>query len=548
MIAKAVKPKLEISLRDPAMTLLHRAGVAGLYMTLKALSKQYPTQKSRPGSFKWTLTNTNISLYWKESDYEALDWLFSESFQISSDSLISLTGLQSYSKESQLAIHIGIKNTFLQHNQFFKSAGNATANLTINDLEVPIDYKKAKLYAHQNYAEQLCSIEKLNWKKVSIKFKLLLLERHTPIGLLFLFDIRQGGDLQQNTIGITGWLYPGAAIKHYAYKKETQFNETVERAIALLYAPVACLYFIAPKSRLHDTKSQYCLVIPEIRDLESYARQRQKSNNWNYQHFLASGYSDAGFRLLTQQAVLRTIQQNNLKRCQVITFGQTQWTGFQKIRKNIETVQITDKVINNYRLCDRYFTNRVVEWKEGNFVTVSIIRELIGENLARGFPWWHNFTYAVRSKELFKFVSYENEGLHKMVKNAQWDEQAQKLFVKACHEALFKIYGKLYSRGKEGEYIQIERENERIRSGLIRCLNSEDFRHFMTANFWSKAGNITILADYWEELMPLTTKPDNWKLARDLALLSLASYKSKKRKQAEDNSGLQEPKLLEEAE
>ncbi|MDJ0596219.1 MAG: type I-MYXAN CRISPR-associated Cas8a1/Cmx1 [Pleurocapsa sp. MO_226.B13] len=519
MIAKAVKPKLEISLSDPGMTMLHRAGVAGLYMTLKALAKRYPTQKSRQGNFKWTTTENSISLYWKGNDYEALDWLFSESFQISSDSLISLTGLQSHSRESQLAIHIGIKNTFLQHNQFFKSTGDATENLFIDGLEVAIDYKKAKSYAHQNFVQKLCDDD---------------------------------GQLLKTQIGITGWLYPGAAIKHYGIKINnvcvTQFTETIERVIALLYAPIACLYFIAPKSHLHDTKTQYCLVIPEINDLESYARQRQKSNNWNYQQFLASGYSDAGFRLLIQQAALHTIRQNDLKRCQVITFGQTQWTGFQKIRKNVEIVEITDKVIENYRLCDRYFHNRVVEWEEGNFIAASIIRELITENLARGYSWWHNFTHAVRNKELFKFVGYENTGLNQMVKNAQWDEQAQKLFVKACHEALMKIYGKLYSRGKEGEYIQIERENERIRSGLIRCLNSEDFRHFMTANFWSKAGNISLLADYWEELMPLTTKPDNWKLARDLALLSLASYKSQKRKQAENNSASIESKLLEEEE
>lgn len=165
MIAKVVKPKIEISLSDPGMTLLHRAGVAGLYMTLKALAKRYPTLKSRPGDFKWILTKNSISLYWKGNDYEALDWLFSESFQIDSDGLISLTGLEFLSKESQLAIHIGIKNTFLQHNQFFKSAGDASKNLIIDNLEVAIDYKKAKSYAHQYYAEQLCSIEKLNTKK-----------------------------------------------------------------------------------------------------------------------------------------------------------------------------------------------------------------------------------------------------------------------------------------------------------------------------------------------------------------------------------------------
>ena len=386
MIAKAVKPKIEISLSDPAMTMLHRAGVAGLYMTFKALAKRYPTLKYRQGNFKWVLTENSISLYWEGNDYEALDWLFAESFQINGDGLISLAGLQSHSRESQLATHIGIKNTFLQHNQFFKSAGDARENLVIDGLEVLIDYKKAKSYAHQHYAEQLCLIEKLNWKRIFTKLRLYIFIYHTVIGFLFLFGIKQGGNLERKTVGITGWLYPGAAIKHYAYKKETQFTETIERAIALLYAPVACLYFVSPKSYLHDTKTQYCLVIPEITDLESYARQRQKMSNWNYHQFLASGYSDAGFRLLTQQATLRAIQQNNSKRCQVITFGQTQWTGFQKIRKNVDLVETTDKIVENYRLCDRHFKNRVIEWKEGNFVAASIIRELITENIAKGFP------------------------------------------------------------------------------------------------------------------------------------------------------------------
>lgn len=545
MMNEAVEPKIEISLSDPGMTMLHRAGVAGLYMSLKALAKRYPTLKSRQGNFQWTLTKNSISLYWKGNDYEALDWLFSESFQISSDGLISLTGLQSPSWSTQLAIHVGIKNTFLQHNQFFRSAEDAIESLTIDNLEVLIEYKKVKSYAHQYYAEQLCPIKRLNFKRLFTKLRLFILIHYTLMGFLFLLDIRQGENLAQKTIGITGWLYPGATIKHYVFKKETQFTETIARAIALLYAPVACLYFITPKSHLHDTKTQYCLVIPEINDLESYARQRQKLNNWKYQQFLASGYSDACFRLLTQQATLDFIQQNNFQRCQVIIFGQTKWTGFQKIRKNVEIIQLTDKIIQNYRLCDRYFNNLVVEWEEGNFIAASIVRELITENLARGFPWWHNFTHAVRSKDLFRLIGYEKKGLQQMVKNTDWDEEAQKLFVQACHEALLKIYGKLYGRGKEGEYIQIQRENERIRSGLIRCQNSEDFRHFMTANFWSKAGNISILAKHWEELMPLTTKSENWKLARDLALLALASYKPKQR-QLQENLASTNGELAEE--
>lgn len=62
-----------------------------------------------------------------------------------------------------------------------------------------------------------------------------------------------------------------------------------------------------------------------------------------------------------------------------------------------------------------------MEWEEGNFIASSIIRELISENIARGFPWWHKFTHAVRSKELFKLVSYEKQGLQQMV-NRVWND------------------------------------------------------------------------------------------------------------------------------
>ena len=136
MTAKTVKPKIELSLSNPGMTMLHRAGVAGLYMTLKILEKRYPTLKSRQGNFKCILTNNRISLYWKGEDYTALNWLFSESFQISSNGLISLAGLQHQTLENQLITHIGISNTFLQHTSVLKFDGKVSQSLIIDGLTV----------------------------------------------------------------------------------------------------------------------------------------------------------------------------------------------------------------------------------------------------------------------------------------------------------------------------------------------------------------------------------------------------------------------------
>jgi CRISPR-associated protein Cas8a1/Csx13 len=500
MIAKAVKPKIELNLSDSAMTMLHRAGVAGLYLTLKALAKRYPTLNSRQGNFKWVLTNDSISLYWQGSDDEALDWLFSKSFQISDLGLISLLGLDSQTRETQLITHIGMSNTFLQHNSVLKFDGAASQSLIIDGLEIDVSYKKAKYYIHQDYAKKLCDPK---------------------------------GQLLTKHIGIKGWLYPGATVKHQAFTADTQFKETVERVIALLFAPVACLYFILPKSHLHHTKTQYCLVVPEITNLKLYAQQRQKLNCLNHQQFYASGCSDAGLRFLANMIPLTG--KNNLKRCQVITFGQTQWSNTQKIRTNVELIEINELIIHIYRLCDRYFNNRVVEWENRKFIATSIIRELITENLARGFPWWYGFSNVVENKDLSKLVSYERKGLQAMVEHADWDLEAHELFIKACHEALSRIYAKLYSQAGEEDFVQIEKENERIRISLIRCQSYKAFRHFM-ASFLTKAGSNSVYVNHEQKLTPLMTHPKNWELSRDLALLALVSYKTKKQKEREKQS------------
>ncbi len=395
-----------------------------------------------------------------------------------------------------------------------------------------VKYKKVKSYAHQNFAEKLCQIEQLDFKHIPLKLKLIILDRYTFIGILFLLNY-QRGDLKQEPIGIKGWLYPGATVKHYAFEKPTQFTETIERALALLFAPVACLYFITPKSYLHEKKARYCLVIPDVTDLKLYARQRQKFNKSDYKYFHTSGYSDAGLRFLVHQTALNLAQHNNFKRCQVITFGQTEWSKVQKVSTRVEIIEVTDKIIGNYQLCDRYFPERVVEGEDANFTVSSVIRELITENLARGFPWWHNFTLAVRNKDLFRFVGYEREGLQKMVKNIDWDTEAHELFIQVCHEALSRIYAKLYSQAKENDYVQIERENERIRSSLLRCQNHKAFRHFM-ASFLTKAGSNSIYVNHEKKLTPLITYPKNWELSRDLVLLALVSYKTKKQKDNEN--------------
>lgn len=507
MIKSAVNPKVQLNLSDPGMTWLHLAGMAGLWMSLKQLEQLYLTPLKRPGNLTWALTPHSISLDWQGQDLIVLDWLFKQSFQIGDEGLISLMGLNSQTMDiqTQMTIHLGITGTFLQHNKFFKSAGEASKRFIIDGREIIVEYKKAASYAHQHFAPYFCD--------------------------------RQG-QLLQEPIGIAGWLYPGAVVRHYAFKKQTQFEEIIARALALLFAPVACQYFIL-RSRIEPQQAQYVLVIPEVTDLELYAQHCWGLRDLGYKNFHASSLGDAGVRFLTYEKTIAIAKHNRVERCQVISFGKVAWSKQQKTRIGITVVEANQKVSCSYKfICERLPKYRVFKHESKNFVIPSLAYEIIADNLLRNLPWWADFSKKINNSELFKQISYEKEGLHQMVQNTEWDENVQELFVEVCHEALKRTYAKIYSHTKEDEYAQIERKYEQIRSKLGRCKNAETFRHFIR-DFWSKAGMNSIIQKHWKELLPLTDGRIDWKVARDLTLLALVSYKPIKKslKDSLENKG-----------
>lgn len=496
MIQSGVNSKIQLNLSDPGMTLLHRVGMAGLWMTLKQLEQLYSTPAERLGNLTWSLTPRSISLNWEGQDFSALDWLLKRSFQITQEGLISLTGLNfpELDIQTKIIIHLGITRTFLQHYQCFKSAGKESKLLTVDGIKLVVEYKKAANYAHQHFAKYMCD---------------------------------KDGQLLHEPIGIAGWLYPGAVVRHYAFKEQTKFEEKAEHTLALLFAPVACQYFIL-RSYTQAKKMQYALVVPEISDLEVYTARFWELGNLGYKHFHVSSLGDAGLRFLTYETTRELVKHNQAQRCQVISFGKVIWSKQQKTRTEIAVVEATEEVNFCYqRVASCFPESRVVEHKDGNFITTSMSRGIIADNLAKSLPWWSNFYIKTKNNNLFKQVFYENQGIYNMIQNCEWNLDAQKLFVKACHEALRRIYAKIYDKTKEDEYAQIERENIRILSQLGRCTNAGNFREFIS-KLWGRAGHLSILEEHWEELLSITTGMGDWKIARDLTFIAIASYPKKK--------------------
>jgi CRISPR-associated protein Cas8a1/Csx13 len=219
------------------------------------------------------------------------------------------------------------------------------------------------------------------------------------------------------------------------------------------------------------------------------------------------------------------------------------WAKQQKTRVEIFTVKAgAEDHLRTFNLCRQSFTPRLVTTQGGQpFWDVPQMPELIARNLVEGHPWYAGFgDFILRDsglkdrngKHLLVWhvitASYRTEkrGLSEMVNEARFEDERERILIRACHEAWRRRMGQLGERArKEGASFPdlVRREFERLRVGFSRCKNASTLREALT-DFWSRAGGpIPDLGSGWKEILPLL-HDSNWKKTRDLALLALASY------------------------
>jgi CRISPR-associated protein Cas8a1/Csx13 len=485
-------PKLHLTLSHPAMTNLHRAGLYGLSMTLEQLNKQFPDVEQRPQNVAWTVTSEDIELYWDGEDRSALGWLVSQSFKLDNQGLISLTGLgiDSLSKTAKLAIHQCITSTFLQHNRLIKTEGIGEERISVGTSGFKLKYKKLKQYAHQEFFQKLCD------KK---------------------------GNLIEGSVGIAGWLYPGAIVRHSRFSKDTEFEEPTDLAFILLFSLVACDYYILVPDQEGTNASEYVVIIPRVKDLKARTRGNNYLGELDYVDFCVSSIGEACLRHLDRADASEKIEFNNYEQCHAIHFGKVAWSKQQKTRLDVLSVSVSPQVVEEYRRsCDCFRDSKRFKLQDGELRSVKSVFPVIASNLARGHVWWKDLFRQFNRKD-FETVSYEWKGLLAMINSTKWNHETQLTYIKACHEALKVIYAKLHDRAPNEASVDIGQKSERLRLDMNRCKDVHSFRHFIN-NFFAQAGANQILEEHWEELLPLLTGQADWRIARDLFLLSLVTY------------------------
>jgi CRISPR-associated protein Cas8a1/Csx13 len=247
---------MRLDLFAAGMTLLHKAGLAGLWMTLNAFEERRLQLKA--GS--WKLADRSIELHWTDRT-EFFTSLFANSFKLTRDGLIWLTALGDPADNLQQAVivHNAVLGTFLQHGKSRKADPSSNpagaASFELGDETLAVHFQRVFSYPHQQ------------------------------------FDLADG-------VSVPGWLFPGAVVRHVAHGDLTAFKESSERLLPLLYAPAGVVYFQVVR-RARGRRPRFALVVPEISNLRDYAEARRAFLPLGAKELLVAGTAEAGWKVLS---------------------------------------------------------------------------------------------------------------------------------------------------------------------------------------------------------------------------------------------------------
>lgn len=507
--------KMTIKLNAPGMTSLHKAGLAGLYMTLQAFDEA----GTKIRGLDWQLEPTEVTLHWQgELLKAAFETLIAKSFLLDSDGFIRLSGLESDNAptiDKKYQLYEALLNSFLQFGPHRSKDSKRPLIYELNDLRFWIkDFEPITWFVHQDAPDKFLD------KKNSFR----------------------------SSVEVLGWLYPGGVQRHAG----VTLREPPDLALVLLYAPVGVIYY-ALKSRTKGRKARLAMVIPEVSDLEIYAEIRQAIATTDILEMNASSASDAALRFITYIAGSgigeRFAEFNgDSYLCRVMTFGIVSWSDKQKSRTYVRSIvagQLSG--LENYRKAASIFKNRWRQAKaehdrKGNqtkperyFVTTFSAREFIADNIVQGNVWYHDLATYMSNKESREQLLYERKELNEMVENASYDDASERAFIGVCHESWRRRLGKLGKRAatENTSFSSLARkEAEKIRTALARSKNAETLRETVV-DFWARAGaNEKLQGEGLINLLPLFSEK-NWRRTRDLALLALISYQPQTPEEAE---------------
>jgi CRISPR-associated protein Cas8a1/Csx13 len=530
--ASAQRPlprELELRLADPAMDSLLRAGIGGLAATLLAIEKDKKwhrpeTESWSEGGYPWSIEADGVILRFPKPDaaVEVLQPIFEYAFRIDSEQMIDFPSVfPSINTDPVFRSQLqrGLLLTYLQHGKSRGGEKKDVEKRTSDDRQRAYSYRQIHWYKHQQ-------------------------------GYKDLIDGGTGGVIESTT-ELPGTLYPGAAVRHNAFAGHTKQEANAAQLLAGYFSAIGTL-------SLPVNRGSAVLLVPDPTDVRRFANRRRSVTPRDALECCIGGTGDAVLQVYARLRAEEEVKERlPVSVVHAYLFRPTAWATQQKSRVESLTVEpLDDRQIEIFEHARAYFQPRQVARKEVEkggkgkskqeretwFYSDSIVRPLIADNLANNRPWFAGFSRLLvaddpaSGKPLRGRLLFEKEGLFRMVQSNVWDRPGHQAFVRAVHHALRGRYGKIASENAKNPAAMQTRfrgEYDRWRLAFSGSKTADQFRQVI-CDLFSRVPANSELQSNWVDILPLL-EDGQWRHARDLALLAMASYSGKGEKELQQS-------------
>ena len=460
--------ELNLSIFNPNSLLPHRAGIAGLALALSVINPD-------DVPFSWEVTEDAVKLAWDDetSDRDAVLSLIQQTYRIR-DGCLNVPALK-LDRQGKYTFTEGIATTFLQHSKQRKLDKNPTTiTFPVDDVEFTCSFRKLEdCYYTGDFKEAFNS-------RGAFKPKIPVKGHHLP-GLVECFA-------------------------HGAYQ------ESPQGWLALLFLPLACNYYQLPGYRS-------AIVIPEVNNISQWVKRRKDYSGSSYTKFRSSSSGESGLRYLIDERTIENNKDYRVNYCEVYQLGKQQWDGNQNyLKQAVYRVRVDDEILDLYDSAFQFFKPQIRTNKDGeSWLAISKVLPWLCDNLIAGKPWYRGFYDFQKQNEL-----YERKGLVSMSQHL--DSTEQKLF--DAIQGAFGLYRwkqikRARDQGRKPDYEQI---TDKVVYRFQRPSTQQEFASALVL-FISQNRSISILGKGKEIYSWIHGK--NWRQARDLTLLAIASYTGK---------------------
>jgi CRISPR-associated protein Cas8a1/Csx13 len=459
-----------LSIFDPNTLLPHRAGIAGLALALSVLD-----QDNAPLS--WEVTEDSVKLFWEGSDRDVVKWLLDKTYQVTKDGYLDVPALNLDNQGAYIFTE-GVLSSFLQHSKQRSRGSAGVAKTFVIDEGQP---------------------------EIKVEFRPLL-------NCYYAGDVKEAFNSKgkfKPEISLKGHHLPGL-VECFV---NGAYQESPEGFLALLFAPLACGYYKLPGFRS-------AVILPEVSNLTRWVNRHREFAGRTYRNFRSSGAGESALHFLLQEKLIEDARLERVNYCEVYQLGKQTWDANQSyLKQAVYRVEVKDQVLELYNTALQLFPTRVKQTDKGDtWLAISKVLPWFCDNLVAQKVWYAGFFEFQKRNEL-----YERGGLVKMTNTLTDKEKTLFDTVQGAFSAFLR--GQIVQAQKQGRKLDYGQVTDKVIYRMQRPSTQQEFATALVdflSQFRSKASRGVGLEVYqW-------LHGENWRQARDLTLLAIATYTSKK--------------------